>query len=181
MQGRDPRVEDLRPEEAASVLRRLLDEGGVVADAVRLEMVRVLTHVEPDDVAAEVQTDLELLEVEELWDRSGKTRHGYTHPADMAWQMIEEVLTPYLKRMKQYQEVGLAEERDRYVLGVLQGIYAFEHETQTDFQEWAPDDTGEAFRWILDEWKKTRKGKRARQQMHEALAERCPEWASRLW
>ena len=40
---------------------------------------------------------LDSIEVEEVWDRSGRTRNGYVEPTEMAFQMSEEALDPFIE------------------------------------------------------------------------------------
>jgi len=39
---------------------------------------------------------LDGIEVEDLWDRAGPSRYGYTSPEDMAAEMIDEELNPFI-------------------------------------------------------------------------------------
>jgi len=57
-------------------------------------------------------------------------------------------------------------------------IYAFHHEAKTEFKDSAPDDPGEAFHWVLEEWKKVQNARTARARMRTELAQRCPAWAT---
>jgi hypothetical protein len=93
-------------------------------------------------------------------------------------EMIEEVLEPYVARMRRYHEFGKEDSGDQYALGILQGLYAFHHEAETEFKDSAPDDAGEAFHWVLEEWKKVQNARTARARMRTELAQRCPAWAT---
>ncbi|MGE5557823.1 MAG: hypothetical protein ACM3WV_04345 [Bacillota bacterium] len=46
--------------------------------------------------------------MEDLWDRSGKTRHGYIDPDEMAREVVEEALQPY-RKIKKFQNPGMYE------------------------------------------------------------------------
>lgn len=48
-----------------------------------------------DDAAANVQMDLESIDIEDLFDRVGSKRDGYVDPGDTAWEMFEEALKPF--------------------------------------------------------------------------------------
>jgi len=39
-------------------------------------------------------------------------------------------------------------------MGVLKGIYMYEHDSNSEFKDWATDIPGECFRELLDKWKK---------------------------
>jgi hypothetical protein len=44
--------------------------------------------------------ELDALEVGDVWDRAGPTRHGYVEPSEAADQMIEGVLAPFLEELE---------------------------------------------------------------------------------
>ena len=50
--------------------------------------------------------------------------------------MIEEVLKPYADKIQEYDKIGMPEQ-SMLCMGVLKGIYQFEHEAKTEFKEWA--------------------------------------------
>jgi len=104
-----PDVEDLRPGEAREVLGPLWRRGGAIQKAVAEEIEAYLRTVDVNVVAGRVFTDLDLLTRKDLWDRSGETLHGYSHPAEVAWEMVEEVIRPYLGEIDRYWKVGMKE------------------------------------------------------------------------
>ncbi len=172
-----PGVEDLDPRETQEVLRRLWNRGGKVGEAVLREIEQYLRSVEVEEVAERVFSDLDLLTREDLWDRSGKTSRGYNHPADVAWEMVEEVIRPYLGEVDRYWRSGMREEAFRCCLGLLIGVYDFQMESDSSFKEWAQDDPHQAFCWVRDEWTRKVRDQGLTDQLESQLSERCPEWA----
>lgn len=59
--GPVPDVDDLRPEEAMAILRRLSKRSDEVGEAVREEILTDMLTFDPADVSGEVLTDLEVL------------------------------------------------------------------------------------------------------------------------
>lgn len=118
-----PSVNDLRPHEQTAVLTTLAQRTDAVGEDVREEIERLLTNVDPESVAREVQLDFELIDADTIFARSGRHRYGYTAPEEAAWQVLEETLEPYLERMKWYHAAGRDEAFDAYALGVLRGLY----------------------------------------------------------
>ena len=51
--------------------------------------MEILSAVNVDEIAANVQRALELLQVEDVWARAGANREGYVEPGDVAWEMFE--------------------------------------------------------------------------------------------
>jgi hypothetical protein len=114
--------------------------------------------VDIDDIADDVYFDLDRIEVEELWDRSGRTRNGYVEPIEMAFQMFEEALEPFLDEMKKYQNLSMFAEAKDYCTGILKGICKFENKSISEYKDWAVDAPPEFFEQVLDDWKKGQKG-----------------------
>ncbi|MFU8888609.1 MAG: hypothetical protein ACNA8N_08430 [Trueperaceae bacterium] len=177
---RPARVHQLRASEQASLLERLAMREDVVGEVVREEIERLVANVDPEEVAGDVQAVLELLDVDAIMDRAGEDRYGYTGPQEAAWEALEDALAPYRERLNWYHTAGRPELYDAYALGVLRGLYDFHHESDAEWTALAPDDAGEAFAWVLDEWKRRRRGTAERQAMRDQLAEHCPGWEQGL-
>jgi hypothetical protein len=109
------------PTDALTILKTLArDDEHLAARIAEIAAVH-LSDVEPEEVAFELYDELSFLEVEEVWDRAGPTRHGYVDPGEAADQMIEEVIDPYLEELKKYQELGMNVEVNRMCMGLLLG------------------------------------------------------------
>ncbi len=173
---RAPSVDDLRPFEQTAVLTTLVQRADAVGEAVREEIERHLASVDPDGVACEVQLDLEFIDVNTIFARSGRHCYGYTAPEEAAWQVLEETLEPYLERLKWYHAAGRDEACDAYALGVLRGLYDFHHDSEAEWKEHSPDNARDMFGWVLQAWEERRKGTAEREAMLDQLATYCPRW-----
>ena len=92
-------VKHLSLGDAHKILQILAREDDRLAARIA-EMARsLLSDVEPEEVAADLCAELDALEVEEVWDRAGRTRHGYVEPSEAADEMIEEVVEPFLQEL----------------------------------------------------------------------------------
>ena len=120
---------------------------------------------------------LDQIQVEELWDRAGPKRDGYTSPEDMAVEMMEEVLEPYNKGVVRYLKLGMAQEAKLYCMGVLKGIYQFDQESKSEFKGWATDIAGECFGYLLNKWQHETNNKADLIEMKKFLARNCSKWA----
>ena len=158
------------------MLTTLAQRTDAVGEAVREEIERLLANVDPQEVANDVQLDLELIDVDAITDRSGSDRYGYTAPEEATWEVLEETLEAHVERMTWYLVAGREEIGDAYALGVLRGLYDFHHESEAEWKALGPDDAYEAFAWVLGEWKKRRKGTAERQAMRDQLAAWCRAW-----
>jgi hypothetical protein len=93
-------IEQLAPDEALAILKALAASDEQLANRIAEMGLAYLDSVDTTAVAAGLYDDLEALAVEEVWDRSGKTRYGYVETGEAAYQMIEEVIDPYLKQLE---------------------------------------------------------------------------------
>jgi len=146
-------INHLSPTDALSILKTLANSDKQLARRIAEIATAHLSDVDPEEVAFGLYDELNFLEVEEVWDRAGPTRHGYVDPGEAADEMIEEVIDPYLEELKKYQELGMNVEANRMCMGLLLGLYRFDHESTSKFKDWAPD-APSGFAWVVvDAWK----------------------------
>jgi hypothetical protein len=155
MATRDPSevINQLSPADALAVLKALSREDKSIADRAAEIAIERLSVVDPEAVAFELYDELSLLEVEEIWERAGSTRHGYIEPGEAADQMIDEIVEPRLEELKRLHALGMKAQANRLCMGLLLGLYRFERESTSEFKDWAPD-APSSFAWtVLDVWK----------------------------
>lgn len=161
------------------ILKRLSAEDPRIRRRILAEKKAVLESIDVDEIADEVCGELRMLDVEDLWDRSGPKRNGYIDPADMAVEMVEGTLEPYFERVMKYAEMKMPIQAREYCMGVLRGIYDFAHGPRTDFRDNAPDEPAEYFGWLLENWRKNCSSGDL-ERMNHFISEHCPrgsEWA----
>ncbi len=61
-------------------------------------------------------------------------------------------------------------------MGILKGIYRFEHEATTEFKDWAEDDPHNNFTSVLDDWKEKNKNPKKIEEINEFMKKNFPEW-----
>ena len=124
-------------QDAFAVLKILAGEDENIAHRIERIAREYLSGVDFEDIASEVYFELNNVDVEEVWRRSGRTRHGYVDPTEMAWEMFENALEPFLEELRKYQKLSMYDEAKNYCMGILKGIYRFEKELKVD-----PDNFG---------------------------------------
>ena len=146
-------IDHLSPTDALSILRTLASSDKQLARRIAEIATAHLSEVDPEEVAVVLYDELDALEVEEVWDRAGPKRDGYVAPSEAAYGMVEEAIDPYLEELKKYQKLGMKTEANRMCMGLLLGLYQFDHESRSKFKDWAPDAPSE-FAWaVVDAWK----------------------------
>jgi hypothetical protein len=152
-EGAGPRtLERLKPDEAAAVLRHLLEVHPDLASEAE-EMARSLLHqVEYEDVAAEIEDEIRALDYEVLNARAGSHQWGYVEPSEAAEEILEETVEPFLEDMKRHLELGLEAQALEICKGLVLGCYRLSEREGGDVLGWAPDFPGEAAGNALEVW-----------------------------
>jgi hypothetical protein len=175
----------LSPEQARAVLRALAQDPKLATLILQTAQTQLETHSphSPDDaesIAEEVLATLEVLEVEEVWDRAGPKRDGYVDTSEAADEMIGEALQPFLEEMARYNDLSMADEAMYTCLGILSGLYRFEAESASEFKDWAADLPGDYGIVALEEWQKGHPPQATVRKLRGLIKDRVPRWAAGL-
>jgi hypothetical protein len=172
-------IDRLSPDEALEILKALIREDKNLVGKIEKIATELLSDVDVEEVASVVYLELDSIDVEELWDRSGRTRHGYVEPQSMASEMLDEVLEPFVEDLRRYKELK-SEQAKSVCMGIIKGIYQFEKESESDFVDWAVDTLAEAAGSIVEEWKGGGQTKEDLLEMEQFIEQSLPDWESFL-
>ena len=170
-------LETITPADALTILRRVAEQDVEMTKRFENAAMEMLRVVDMESVASQVQMELESLDVEEVWDHSGSTSHGYVDPGDAAWQMFEDALAPFQEQVEKYNRLSMDQEAKFCCMGILKGIYDFDKESSTEYKDWTVDAPAEFFTMVLDDWRKGTKKRKDLAEMNEFMKRNCPDWA----
>ena len=170
-------LESITGSDALAVLGALAEQDDKLAEAIDATARELLGQVDAEDVAAEVQMELELLHVEDIGDKAGATSYGYVDEGEAAWQVFEEALEPFQEEVEKYRRLSMPAQARAQCEGILMGIYDFHAESSTEFKDWVVDAPGESFGYVLGMWRGLFKGRPPLSQMEKFLSAHCPDWA----
>ena len=145
-------LERLKPEEAAAVLRRLLEVHPDLASEAEEIAGSLLHEVQYEDIAAEIEDEIRALDYDDLNARAGRHEWGYVEPAEAAEEILEETLEPFVEDLKRHLELGLEAEALEICKGLVLGCYRLSERAGGDVLGWAPDFPGEAAGHALQVW-----------------------------
>ena len=111
-----------------------------------------LSDVDADEIADEVFANLNSIQVEELWDNSGKSYGGYQDPTDIAFEMIENEVRHHIRKMEQYKSLGMKLEEKEYCKGIIIGLLRYGEAGNNEFRDWCPDDPYTVAENIIYDW-----------------------------
>ncbi len=169
-------LDKILPTEALVILRKLAESDTGIRKRIAGIAEALIKYVDIDETCDDVFITLDFIDVHELWDRSGESSNGYTSPEDMAYEMVEEALDPFEKEVHRLFDLGLTEEATLSCMGVLKGLYKYEHESESEFKDWAADIPGECYGHLLREWRKLNKSKKDDKDMDSFLERECSKW-----
>jgi len=112
-----------------------------------------LTCINAKDIEDEVFGSLNSIQIEDLWNNSGKTYWGYKDETEVAYEMLIDGLEYSVQRMKQYRELGLKREEKECCKGIIAGLLRYGIEGNNEFHEAVPDDPYIQAENILFGWK----------------------------
>jgi hypothetical protein len=169
-------LDKIQPTEALVILRKLAESDTGLRKRIAEIAEDLIKDVDIDEICDDVFSTLDFIDVHELWDRSGAFSDGYTSPEDMAYEMIEEVLSPFEKEVYRLFDLGMVQQAKLSCMGVLKGLYKYEHESKSEFKDWVADVSGECYGHLLGEWKKLNKSKKDGKDMDSFLERECSKW-----
>ena len=166
-------------EQALEILRRLARDNPKIKKQIEIEAEKELKEIDVESICDDVYFALDGIDVEELWDRSGSSRHGYSAPEDVAVEMMEEELAPYNEEVIRYFKMVMDKEAKLYCMGVLKGIYRYEQESKSEFKDWSEDVPGKCFGDLLGEWRKRTTNKDVIKEMNKFIEKECVKLTKR--
>jgi len=176
----DALLDKLTGEQAMEVVRRLANRKGVIAEAVAATAKGVLADVDIEAIGVEVFSVLDLIDVQDCWDRSGASRDGYKDEVDVATEIIEEELQPFFDQVDRYHELGMGEQELNYCMGVVLGTYQYVQESDSEFKNWCEDIPLHYADNLLNRWRKRTTEPSLHAAMDEFIRNRCSTWAKDL-
>jgi len=145
-------LDRLRPEEAQTVLWRLLAAHRELRSEAQQIAKSLLSEVAFEWVADEVEEAVRDLGLDELGSRAGKHSWGYTEPSEAAWELLEERVSPFIEDMKRQFELGLDAEALEICRGIVLGLYRVRNAQGDDVLQWAPDFPAETAANAVTTW-----------------------------
>ena len=171
----------LKPEESASVLRSLLERHpDLVAEAEAMANA-VVTEVDADAVAEDVEQAVLDLDIDDLGTRAGRKRWGYVEPTEAAWELLGEAVDPFLEEMKRHVELGFEAAATAACAGIVLGLYRCRRKNSDQVLGWAEDFPAETAGHAVATLARESSTKHRRAwRLPDAIVDQMPEWADMI-
>lgn len=129
----------ISPSEALEILKQIAKTDKKLKKRIIELAEELFRNVDVEAVCDEVFDALDGIDVHELWDRAGPKTDGYTSLEDMALEMFEESLEPFLQELYRLFDLKMHQEAKLYCMGILKGIYQYEEDSGSEFKDWTTD------------------------------------------
>ena len=169
--------EEISPDEALEILRQITKTDKKLKKKIVELAESLFRNINVDEVCGEVFFELDVIDVHELWDRAGSSTNGYTSPEEMAVEMFEEALEPFIQEMYRLLDLEMYQEAKLYCMGIAKGIYQYEEDSTSEFKDWAADVPVESYNNIFYEWEKRGIDVKDKKEMRAFLGDACPNWS----
>jgi hypothetical protein len=143
----------LTDDQAQRVLNHLLEENPKLIPIAVAFARETLSGIDEHRISDRVCAALSDLDVEDLWQESGKTRYGYVDPHDHSYEMMEGKIDPFLDEMERYQDRGMIDDALACCRGIIKGICVYMSEEAGDFADWAADSDDGLTYDVIERWK----------------------------
>ena len=100
----------ISPSEALEILKQIAKTDKKLKKRIIELAEELFRNVDVEAVCDEVFDALDGIDVYELWDRAGSRTDGYTSPEDMAVEMFEESLEPFLQELYRLFDLKMHQE-----------------------------------------------------------------------
>ena len=140
-------------DQAFRVLALLLDENPKLIPKAALIAKTLLSDVDEEEICTDVCNALSVLDVHDLWEQSGRTRHGYVDPCELSYEMMEEKIEPFLDEMERYFDRKMVDDAHVYCRGIIRGICVYMSEEAGEFADWAVDNDDGLTYDVIERWK----------------------------
>ena len=172
-------LEVLTGDEALSVLRALLVAHPALVEEAQQTALRGLRTADRREVARAVVQAVDALGLEDMAARTGREVHGYVHPVEAAWDVLEETIAPFAAEVDRRLSIGLEEPARAWLEGLLVGLHELHVDASShELLQYAPDFPLEAACAALEQWARAGGGPPGLSE--ELLHEELYEWVGEL-
>lgn len=122
----------------------------VAADIAR----DLVSGKDEEEIADDVCSSLAELDVHQLWEESGGRYDGYVDPYEHSYDMMSEVVDPFIDEMESYLDRGMMDEARACCRGIMKGICVYMYEQGGEFVDWAEDNEDGLTDDVIERWKR---------------------------
>ncbi len=172
-------IDELRPEEAAEILRALLARHPELSAEATSLAEEMITRVPGHDVAGAVEESILALDIDALGDRAGEHSDGYTEPTEAAWELLQEAIDPFVDDLRRRISLGAETAAVETCRGIVVGLYRVRGKNPDAVLGWAEDFPVEAAAQAVSILSAAGRGSR-RWSLPSEIEQEVPDWASRI-
>ena len=134
-----PNLDRLDHDERSFLMVKLLAaHPELLAEAEQLA-TELLTDMDASAIADAVAAAMMELDIEDVGNRSGRYRDGYTEPTAAAWEIVHEAFEPFLVDLRKLAELGHISAASTMAQGLVDGLNELGDVADDTVLAWAGD------------------------------------------
>jgi len=160
------------------VLRSLLERHSELVQEAEELARAVVTDVDVEAIADEVEHAVLDLDVDDLNARAGRTARGYVEPTEAAWELLGEAFDPFLDEMKRQIELGFEPAALNTCQAIVLALYRCRDQGSDRVLGWAEDFPAETAAHAVATLARESAAKHRRGwRLPRVFVDQVPEWA----
>ncbi len=136
-----------------------------------------------EDIATDVFNAVVAIDLETLTERAGSHSWGYVEPTEAAEDLLEEAISDCVEGMEEELKAGRISAAERWLTGIVAGLYRARSTKSDGALGWAPDFPAEHAGSTMRKFFKLSGDKvdpATRERVMTALITKAPEWTD-MW
>ena len=146
-----------------------------IGEQVKVCLKKQVQCYDREAIAGSVFAGLSCLDVEDLWDQSGRTRDGYVDVGEKAYEMFTESIDDEVEQMKKLLDLSQYPDAQEYCMGIILGLDRY-GKSGSEFLDWSEDSPLGYMGEVVDEYMKLDKNPRRRKEvddLYQSLINPC--------
>jgi len=91
--------------------------------------------------------------IEDFWNNCGETYGGYQKPTEVAFEIIEDEVRHYTRKMEQYKDLGMQIEEKAFCKGIIGGLLRYAVDGNNESHDNCPGDPYTIAENIIYDWR----------------------------
>ena len=126
-------LEILTPDQAMLILKSLINTDPKLKVEFEKLAKEIIETLNIDEIAEEIYSSLDKIDIDEVWHRAGRQKDGeYQDSYDIIINDIEDILEPFVRKIKSYIQQNILFSANVLCKGVLKGLHDFEKESGSE-------------------------------------------------
>ena len=134
-------IENIQSLSEAIEILKILAKDSDISKKILSTIDDYYDKVDPEDIEESVYSDLDFIDVEEIWDSAWWDSYWwYSSPEDVGYELAEWAVEPHIKNMNSYQKFWKHDQAKDYCIWIIKGLKRFQKESNSKAKDYFHDE-----------------------------------------